>query len=405
MIQHSLPQNESDSPVSPERTGGRCPLVSVVMCVYNGAPYLESAAESVLRQTLSDLEFLIIDDGSTDDTWAILTGLAARDARVRLIRSVRNTGITRSINRLFALARGQYVTRHDADDISLPTRLARQVAWLESHPAIGLVSCQVEMIDSSGAPIDLQYFSSATDDSTLQRQLLENNCFCQGSVVFRRDCLTQVGLLDESLEFAEDYDLWLRMAEMTRLARLDEMLFQYRFHPASVTNTRRADQTLHIAEALEKTLRRRFRAEPPAALVARTARYFRLAARHYYSRGDTQKTRDCLISALRLWPLALDFDHEEISIDPTPAGLALIESVFAALPRTRQLTRLKASCISSQHMRQVFEGLKSGDWVQIEANLWPGIRHNPRWLLNRGVLSLARQSIIHRLQAGGNRPR
>ena len=402
MIQRSLLRNESDSFWTPERTGDSCPLVSVVMCVYNGARYLEAAGESVLHQTLSDLEFLIIDDGSTDDTWAILTGLAARDARVRLIRSVRNTGITRSMNRLFALVRGKYINRHDADDISLPTRLAKQVAVLESQPAIGLVSCQVEMIDSAGAPLDLQYFSTATDDSVLQQQLLENNCFCQGSVVFRRDCLTQVGLLDESLDCAEDYDLWLRMAEMTQLARLDEMLFRYRFHPASVSNTRRAEQTLHIAEALEKTRRRRFHAEPPAALVSRTARYFRLAARQYYARGDTQKTRDCLISALSLWPTVLDFDQEEISIDPTAAGLALIESVFAALPRTRQLARLKATCISSQHMRRVFKGLESADWVQIDANLWPGIRHNPRWLLNRGVLSLAWRSIHRRLRAGVN---
>jgi hypothetical protein len=301
------------------------------------------------------------------------------------------------MNKLFQLASGPYITRHDADDVSAPTRLAQQVAYLDTHPVVGLVSCQVQMIDALGAHVDLDYFSTATDNAVLQQQLLEHNCFCQGSVMFRKSCLDPIGLYDESLEFTEDYDLWLRMAEVTQMARLDEILYHYRHHAASVSNTRQAEQTLHIAQALEKTVQRRFPMDPPAALLQSIGRYYWLSAGYYYAMADRQQTEACLKRAIELWPALVDADETDVGLYPTEAGLSIVDSVFSALPSTQQFRRLKRRFVSALYMREVFKALNDQDSQGIRANLWPGVRSNPRWLLNRGVGSLLLRQSMGRL--------
>ena len=115
------------------------PRVSVVMSVYNGERYLAEAIDSILGQSMSDLEFIVIDDGSTDGTPRILEKYTARDERVWVVRNERNLGLTRSLNRCLSLARGEYFARQDADDISLPERLALQVQLLDANPHVGAI--------------------------------------------------------------------------------------------------------------------------------------------------------------------------------------------------------------------------------------------------------------------------
>ena len=124
------------------------PRVSVLMSVYNGAPYLELAVQSILSQTYDDFEFIIVNDGSTDDTDEIL-GLFA-DTRIVRICNPNNIGLTRSLNLALRQASGEFIARQDSDDISVPEKLSMQTAFLESHPEYGLVGCATKRIDSGG---------------------------------------------------------------------------------------------------------------------------------------------------------------------------------------------------------------------------------------------------------------
>ena len=199
------------------------PLVSVLMPVYNGADHLRQTLTTILEQTHAHFELLITDDGSQDATWNILGEFAAADRRVQLFRNEANLGVPLTMNRLFGLARGLYLTRHDADDLSKPERFAKQVAFLQGHPAIGVLGTQTQFIDADGQPLDVQYFPAKFTNDEIQAELLRENCLCQGSVMFRRALLDQVGLYETGNIGSEDYDLWLRLAEVTRFAVLEEV--------------------------------------------------------------------------------------------------------------------------------------------------------------------------------------
>ena len=151
------------------------PQVSVIMPVYNGGRYLREAVDSILNQTFREFEFIIIDDGSTDDTWSVLTDYAAHDSQVRLIQNEANIGLTRSLNKGLAVSRAALIARQDADDISMPERLARQIAFLEMHPEVGLLGTQGDFIDADGRPIEDRRWRFANDNSILQKQILD---FC-----------------------------------------------------------------------------------------------------------------------------------------------------------------------------------------------------------------------------------
>ncbi len=134
-------------------TSEKVPRVSVLMSVYNGERFLRDSVESILGQTFTDFEFLILDDGSTDSTCEILEEYANKDARIVLVRNDRNLGLTRSLNKGLRLVRGEYLARQDADDISLPKRLEMQVKFLDAHPEVGVVGSALEIIDENGNTI------------------------------------------------------------------------------------------------------------------------------------------------------------------------------------------------------------------------------------------------------------
>src|SRR5438105_464155 len=130
------------------------PQVSIVMSVYNGQPFLEETVKSILSQTFTDYEFVIIDDSSVDDTWEVLTRYADHDQRLVLRRNERNMGVVLSLNRGLDLAKGKFIVRQDADDISLPQRIEKQVNYLEAHPECGLVGTDLQFVDINGVPLD-----------------------------------------------------------------------------------------------------------------------------------------------------------------------------------------------------------------------------------------------------------
>jgi len=214
--------------------------VSVVMSVYNGECYLREAVDSILNQTFTDFEFIIIDDGSTDGTWKILNGY--RDPRIRLVQNEENIGLTRSLNKGLALAEGEYVARQDADDVSLPSRFEKEVALLDEQPDVVLVSGNIDLIDSDG-----QVWRHCSRRAGCPRLvawflLFRNYLGGHSLVMFRRQPVVDLGGYSEERPYGQDYELWLRLAEVGDMHILPDVLLQWRSHDNSITSTKCLEQ-------------------------------------------------------------------------------------------------------------------------------------------------------------------
>ncbi len=224
------------------------PAVSVLMSVRNGAPWVREAVESALGQTASDLELIVIDDGSTDGTPTLLA--AVTDSRLRVERQP-PAGLTRSLNRAIRLARSPLLARLDADDVALPQRLARQRRFLDAHPDVGLLGSGAREVDALGR--DVAIVTPPADDAAIRRALIRRNPFVHSSVLMRKSVVEQVGGYDHDLAVAQDYDLWMRISRVTRLANLPEALVVRRLLPGRVSSVR-------DAERLKAEMRVRWRA-------------------------------------------------------------------------------------------------------------------------------------------------
>jgi glycosyltransferase involved in cell wall biosynthesis len=212
------------------------------MPVYNGARYLREAIESILSQTFTDFEFLIINDGSHDDSQAILESYA--DRRIRLLVNGSNQGISAALNLGLAQARGTYVARQDADDVSHPSRLARQVAFLEAQPAIALLGTQARFWKQGVAPARTPSMWRALSHEAIKFQAVFGNPFFHTAVMYRRAVAwSELNGYCSDYRICQDFDLWLRMLQRHRVANLGEYLVDFRVHPHSICRTSRtADQ-------------------------------------------------------------------------------------------------------------------------------------------------------------------
>lgn len=239
------------------------PAVSVCMPVYNGERYLREAVDSILNQSFGDFELLILDGGSTDGSPAILQDYAARDPRIRLT-SRPGMRLTASLNEMLDQARGEFIARMDADDISLPERLERQVQYLRGHPECVLVGSAALVIDPEGDPLSV-WFTETThevlDARNLDLSLLESS-LCHPAVMMRRRIVLDAGKYDMGC-LAEDLDLWLRLAERGRLANLPEPLLKYRFHSSNKNRADRAQDALR--QIIVQARRRRGLPEQPSS--------------------------------------------------------------------------------------------------------------------------------------------
>lgn len=220
------------------------PSITVLMAVYNGEPYLRRAIESILCQSYDDFEFLIINDGSTDRTRDVIHSYD--DPRIRLFENETNLGLARSLNQGIELARGAYIARQDADDISEPDRLARQIAFLRQHPDIALLGSWYTVIDHRGNILAHRTLPCA--DIEIRWVLLFVSSFVHTAVIMPRDILSNVGLYDESLVYAMDYDLWQRIARHHPVANLSAYLVRYRVHKNAMTTRHR--HLVHEADDL-----------------------------------------------------------------------------------------------------------------------------------------------------------
>lgn len=215
------------------------PKLSVLLAVHNGEPYLGDALASVLAQDFRDFELVVVDDGSKDGTADRVRALA--DPRVRLHVNERNLGHTPSLNIGLRLCRGTYIARMDADDICLPGRFAKQVAFLDAHPEVGLLGGAVRVIDGAGrrgerAPLP-------ADDASLRWLSMTRNPFHHPAVALRRDVIERTGqYFDERYGANQDYELWDRLLPHTKAANLPDEILQYRVHGNNISVTRMAEQ-------------------------------------------------------------------------------------------------------------------------------------------------------------------
>jgi glycosyltransferase involved in cell wall biosynthesis len=237
------------------------PRVTVLMPVRDGARWLREAVDSVLAQTLDDLELVVVDDGSVDGTASILARYAAQDQRVRVLTQTPE-GLVVALNRGLAAVSAPLVARLDADDVALPQRLERQVCHLDQHPEIALLGSWAEGIDGSGrATTELR---PPPQPERLAELMLRINPFVHSSVIFRTAVVRDLGGYRAAFEVAEDDDLWLRVAEVGRLAILPESLVRYRIHRGSVTSGRAIRQAFSARLARHASLIRRHQGRDPA---------------------------------------------------------------------------------------------------------------------------------------------
>jgi glycosyltransferase involved in cell wall biosynthesis len=210
------------------------PRLSVILPVYNGQDYLAQAIDSVLSQSFRDLELIIIDDGSTDGSGAIIE--SADDPRIWSFRQS-NRGLAATLNRAIALARGEYIARQDQDDISLPSRLAKQIGFLDANPDVGMLGTSAEIW--VGNVRSDRHLRHPADNAALKFGLLFDNHFVHSSVMIRRDVLEAVGGYSEdpARQPPEDYELWSRVMKRYRLANLPDVLLAYREVAGSMSRT------------------------------------------------------------------------------------------------------------------------------------------------------------------------
>lgn len=207
------------------------PKITVLMSIYNGERHIAEAVESVLTQNFRDFELLLVNDASTDKTDEIIHTF--KDSRIRIVKNPKNLGLTRSLNIGLKLARGEFIARLDADDVSFPNRLRRQHDFLNNNRDAGLVSSQAEVIDDSGKIV--RYWDINLSSEQIFYEISFYNCICGSSVMYRKDIVLDIGGYNEKYKLAQDFDLWQRLSRKTRFYTIKENLIRYRITKDGIT--------------------------------------------------------------------------------------------------------------------------------------------------------------------------
>ena len=206
------------------------PQISVIMAVYNGEKFLEEAIGSILKQTFSNFEFIIIDDGSEDTSLKIIKNF--KDKRISILENNKNIGLSASLNKGIKLSKGKYIARMDADDISLPERLEKQYNFMERNPNIGIVGTGYHLINESGERMGTYIYPD--NPVTIHWKLLTGPVFPHPTVMMRKKVLIENNLsYNEEYFVTQDYELWCRIIQFTEGSNFPEALIQYRHHDQS----------------------------------------------------------------------------------------------------------------------------------------------------------------------------
>jgi glycosyltransferase involved in cell wall biosynthesis len=292
----------------------------VLLPVWNGETFLTQAVESILRQTFSSFELIVIDDGSTDRSAAIADEFASEDSRVRVLRRP-HEGLAATLNAGIAAARSEYVARMDADDVSVPDRLQKQVAFLDAHPACVAVGAWIEVVDEGARPIGLKTFVKTHDE--ISAALLRGvSAIAHPTVVMRSDVLRDAGGYDARRYPSEDLDLWFRLADSGELANLGEALLQHRRHKEAIGVYERENmKAMALAICNEARTKRGLRPQRGTPILA-----FRNADARYHF--------ECARTALIAGPRLTAIRHAVATIAAEPDRLyAYVTLLACAVPK------------------------------------------------------------------------
>jgi glycosyltransferase involved in cell wall biosynthesis len=290
------------------------PLVSVIMSVFNGEQYLKSSVDSILEQTYSNIEFIIVNDGSSDGTFSILQGYT--DPRVKRVDQTENIGLTRSLNHAIRECNGDFIARQDSDDISERGRLRAQLDYLGTHPGTAAVGTWALQIDEDGDEIGL--LKRETGTAAIASRMAEENQFHHGSAMFRRSALEIVGGYREHFKYAQDYDLFLRLALKFDLANLPTPMYRKR-HTQDAVSIVHSSQQKYYSDLALKLYRQRAefgrddldKGEVMAALPVNTAAMpgaYEKNLVYMYLRSDKhRKARPYILNSIKATPLNLKY--------------------------------------------------------------------------------------------------
>ncbi len=300
------------SPPSAVAVASTSPRISVLMPVYNAAAWLDEAMGDLVAQTFTDFEIIAVDDGSRDDSLAVLHRWADRERRLHIL-SRPNTGIVGALNDALAVARGEFCARMDADDRCDPSRFALQISYLEKHPACVALGTGVQCLDPTGAPMSLQNLTQGHD--LIDGKLLAGDAgaIVHATTMIRTTALRQVRGWNPRFNWVEDLDIFLRLAEVGQLENLPEPLYRYRRHAQSVcmTHYQRMCQDLrtvvkeaHERRGLPAPLPQTIR--PDLGQPLTPAAMYRSFACHAMNRNNLALARRHALAALRRQPLSVE---------------------------------------------------------------------------------------------------
>lgn len=382
-----------------EHTEGM-PRISVIMPAYNAAPYVSAAISSILDQTFSDFELIVIDDGSTDSTVDIIAGFS--DERLRLLQNERNQGLVVSLARGIETARGELIARMDADDISLPQRLDRLVEMIDSDRGLGVVSCAYEDFDESHECLGVTTLPST--DADIRRDLYcKTHVFCHAGSLMRKTALFDVDGYRAEWFPVEDRDLWLRMMARWRSANSTEVLYRVRKHAQSVVATRAERQVQLILESTITALQNPASPEGVPSHVQRTgwARGALFAAFGLAMKGDQSGTGRFLQQAVDWHELAAKEGFEELLLDRVSTHLHYhardvsgvsdgVERIWRALPtQLAGKESAKTAALAQAHAIAAFQASSAGDAHSARKEAWAGLSRSRAMWGNHGLLKLA----------------
>ncbi len=373
--------------------------VSIIIPAYNQGLYLHVAIESALNQTYSDLEVIVVDDGSTDNTGEVAQSFD--DPRVRYIyrengglSAARNTGIAASI--------APFITFLDSDDIFLPTKLSLLMPLLLKHPTWGMVAGGMKIMNSDGTILDHEVSPPA--DISLDNMLL-GNLLVVGGVLLRREWVERIGDFDESFRACEDWDLWLRMLRAgCVIGSIPEPVYVYRLHQGQMT---REAERMRIA--MLSTLNK-FYAEPSNPSVANmmrpkaySAAYCRAALREYAA-GTTEVAKKSLEQAVELDPTLAENNYQKLVsqvagwayASSTPDTCKYLKTVYDNLPPSLSgMWRHHRQEMATALFAEAVKFYREGELEQAGAAARSAVSYKPLWLMNQGIISILTRSMIH----------
>jgi glycosyltransferase involved in cell wall biosynthesis len=290
-------------------------MITVLMPAYNAARFLDESVRSILEQTFRDLELLLIDDASSDDSAAALSRF--RDPRLRVLRNSRNIGIAATLNRGIEEACGEYIARMDADDIACPQRLERQLNFMERHPDVGVLGTWVRLFGDQPRVIVRQPIGA----DVVKAYLVFDNPLFHPTVMMRRSVLLERNLrYNPEFSRTEDYELWMRAATCCRLDNLPEALVRMRVHSANITTTTRETMTMQTGVLLKRQL----------AQLGLHVTEEEAAFHHDVSRGRRVESSEALIEAEK-WFIGLQERNRVQGVFSTEALAVAVGMVWFRL--------------------------------------------------------------------------